>query len=242
MYKNAPLISLFVLLLLSACSTYTTNTELNFESTQIRSRPAITIGDIEQTPNQLTYLGWVDAVVRSPGPFHSPPNREQVDLVLSHLGQQLDADAIIHVNYRERSAPFGLARSYEARGQAVRILSEREQEHQPLSLSGFSHRVGDDRTAAEETGGEKTAGRPASTPPAPRQRLGFSAFDPDNYRALIAHGDADGHEQLNRIEAMLEDARLIQKQAYENSHDSIYNAASRLIQMLEIQRRQYQQP
>lgn len=114
------LAALLYLTVITGCSTYRTNSEISFASTKVSEmKPAIHVGEITEGPELLTFLGSVEAEVRRPGFIDPSPTKEQADIVLGYLGKKLDADAVIHVQYRE-SVTGG---QINATGQAVRILS-----------------------------------------------------------------------------------------------------------------------
>ncbi len=108
------------ILLLSACSTYHSNSEFEFDSVHLSGqKPALPI--VKKLPaDQITYLGWVEAEVYSPSLFHEAPSQEQVNIVIADKAQRLQADAIMHVEYKDGFTMSAKARLV-ARGQAVRI-------------------------------------------------------------------------------------------------------------------------
>ena len=104
-----------VLTMLSACSTYKTNTELTFESSTTRQKPEVFVGQ-ELESYKLDYLGWVEAEVRRPTMFHKRATPEQADIVLARLAKNLGAQGVFFVTY-----DFDLFGNLHAKGQAVRI-------------------------------------------------------------------------------------------------------------------------
>lgn len=119
MLKSRMAVVLLVTSICSACSTYKTNTDLTFDSVWLSGQvPAVYVGEIENTADQLTFLGWVDAQVNRPSIMHEEPTKEQADIVLAYQAKQLGADAVTHVTYKR-----GVLTEMIARGQAVIINS-----------------------------------------------------------------------------------------------------------------------
>lgn len=106
---------------LSACSTYHTNSDIIFDSVMLSGqKPTIPINNVKVSPDQLTFLGWVDAQVTKPTLFHKQATTQQADIVLAERAKAMGADTVIHVEYK-RSFNILAQGSIEARGQAVRV-------------------------------------------------------------------------------------------------------------------------
>ena len=113
--KIKAVLTLTVFMVLSACSTYKTNTEVTFESSTTRQKPEVFVGQ-ELESYKLDYLGWVEAEVRRPTVFHKRATPEQADIVLARLAKNLGAQGVFFVTY-----DFDLFGTLHAKGQAVRI-------------------------------------------------------------------------------------------------------------------------
>ncbi len=106
---------------ISSCSTYKTNSKTTFSSTYLSGQePVIHVGEITESPDKLTLLGWVEASVSKPSIIAKNPTEEQVDIILAEKGEALGADAIIYVTYKTRIGSLFLNK-IEARGQAVKL-------------------------------------------------------------------------------------------------------------------------
>lgn len=109
-----------LLIALTGCSSYRTNTDISFSSTLLSGqKPAMPV-DAEVPADQITYLGWVDARVVKPSYFHDAATKEQANIVLAEQAKKLGADAVINVNYK-RGINMATLPKLDARGQAVRI-------------------------------------------------------------------------------------------------------------------------
>lgn len=107
--------------ILSACSTYKTNSTTTFTSTLLSGQtPAIHVGEIKEKPDKLVLLGWVEASVSKPSILAKNPTQEQANIILAEKGVALGADAIIYVTYKTRVGTLFLEK-IEARGQAVKL-------------------------------------------------------------------------------------------------------------------------
>ncbi|CAA0119207.1 Uncharacterised protein [BD1-7 clade bacterium] len=111
------LISVLWVVVASGCATYRTDTEAEFDNTIVYDDPVIHVGDIPETPDQMTFLGWVEAEVTAISPFHANPTEEQVNVALALKGQEKGGHAVVFVTYREEL--FGM--KMVARGQVVQL-------------------------------------------------------------------------------------------------------------------------
>lgn len=119
------------IVLLTGCTTYKTSTKTTFDSIQLNGKtPIIHVGDIHETPDQISLLGWVDASVTQSHWFADKPTEEQVNIILAEKGAALGADAIIYVSYNTQLSPATLFR-LEGRGQAVKLKTART----PLAIN-----------------------------------------------------------------------------------------------------------
>jgi len=119
MYLSANISRLFLvlsILVLSACSTYKTNTSLTFDSDKTSLQPAVLIGKQDLEAHRLDYLGWVEAKVTKPSPFHKRPSKHQGDVVLGLLAKEKSAQAVFFVTY-----DWDIMGNLRAKGQAVRV-------------------------------------------------------------------------------------------------------------------------
>ena len=113
-------IGLITIVLISGCAAYRSDTEAEFDSSQVSGLPVIHVGEIEETPDKLEYLGWVEATVTRLTHFHDKPTREQVDVALGLKGQERGANAVIYVSYKDDV----LGLSLTGKGQAVKLADE----------------------------------------------------------------------------------------------------------------------
>ncbi|CAA0119354.1 Uncharacterised protein [BD1-7 clade bacterium] len=111
------LISVLWVVFASGCATYRTDTEAEFDNTIVYDDPVIHVGEIPETPDQMTFLGWVEAEVTAISPFHANPTEEQVNVALALKGQEKGGHAVVFVTYREEL--FGM--KMVARGQVVQL-------------------------------------------------------------------------------------------------------------------------
>ena len=155
--KKTPFLLSAVLLLLvclsSGCTTYRTNGKIQFDSIHLSGeKPVIHVGKIQETPDQLILLGWVDAKVTQPNWFSAAPSEEMANIILAEKGAALGADAIIYVTYSTSTNTL-LNKRLEARGQAVRLKGA----HHKKVLSPISHNETVPATAADNTTTTATA-------------------------------------------------------------------------------------
>ncbi len=89
------------LIALSGCSSYRTNSDMGFDSTD--TLPAHTANllpiGIDVTGKKYDELGTVKASIKKLTAFHKNPTQEQANIILSHEAKKLDADAVIDVTY-----------------------------------------------------------------------------------------------------------------------------------------------
>ncbi len=121
--KKLPLFCLFILFaFLSACSSFKTNTNISFDSADVGDqKPALFVGNIKETPDKLTYLGWVEAKIKKPIFGDGKPNQQQADIILAHQAKKMGADAVTHITYK-----IGFGSVMFARGQAVKIKGKKK--------------------------------------------------------------------------------------------------------------------
>lgn len=129
------------ILTLSACSTYKTNTDTEFESTDLGNRqPAIYIGKLDEPSDQLDFQGWIKAIVKKPHMFSDKPTKQMADIVLSELAIDKNAHAVTFVEYK-----YNILGAIEARGQAVRIkgvetnVKPEPEPEQPAEVVAVTH-------------------------------------------------------------------------------------------------------
>lgn len=115
---------LLLSLVLTGCSTYkTSNNDILFSRPNIDQQPLIPVGELPLENDQYTFLGWVEAYVQKPAVWKPNATEEQAKFILSYAAQEQDADAVIHISYREKFNYLGLRRLI-IRGQAIKLAPE----------------------------------------------------------------------------------------------------------------------
>ncbi|NRA42616.1 MAG: hypothetical protein HRU21_09970 [Pseudomonadales bacterium] len=127
---------IFIISALSACATYSTNTDIAFDGLRVDQKPEVLLTAEGVEASKIDYLGWVVAEVNRPSFFHSKPTKAQADIVLAHLAKQRGAQAVLFVEYDWNA--FG---NLSARGQAILLegqskppLKQRVEQRQQLEL------------------------------------------------------------------------------------------------------------
>ncbi len=118
LFSRLPRMTVIALILsfIGACSTYTTNSDISFDSIKIEQKPEIFIGEEDFESFRLDYLGWMEAKVSRPTIFHSKPTKAQADVVLARLAKEKGAQGVFFVTYN-----WDVFGTLYAKGQAVRI-------------------------------------------------------------------------------------------------------------------------
>jgi len=177
---------LFTVLIASAlasCSTYKTSTKTTFDSIQLNGQqPSIHVGEINETPDKIAMLGWVDAAVTQPHWFADKPTEEQVNIILAEKGAKLGADAIIYVSYQTKVNPSTLLQ-LQGRGQAVKL-----KDNKALKKYVISSNV----TATENTT-SITAITPITDTAKPSNTLAVEAV------TVLDEGESPSLEQISQI-------------------------------------------
>ena len=213
----------------SACSTYKSNSDISFRSIHLSGlEPSMPVVD-NAPADQVTYLGWVEAEVRSPSYFHQKPSKEQVNIVLAKKAEALQADAVIHMNYKP-----GITMSTRAKltghGQAVRINAWHIGEPDPAVVMA-EHKTKDlhEKEQLLLTTPEIAAralDQPETLPAAPVSTLPILTKP-------IARTSQHSENKNNMLNHMLKNAELLKQRAKNYNDRSMYKAASQLTQQIE---------
>lgn len=248
------------LLMTGGCSTYKTNTKLTFTSTVLNNqKPVIHVGEITETPDQLTFLGSVVATVRRPSMFDADPTKEQADIVLGFQGKKMDADAVIHVTYKQSLTGGRI----DATGQAVKINGPHSYNLQKNSVQKALEKFGitpDELTpqaappsVVPSLTAQSIVPSLAPPPPGPVITGPQSVTDEKVYALARALADAEAKAQaqvetaraneefrqleaeadINAINIMMSSAKTLQDYASKYHDETMNNIISRLIQNLE---------
>ena len=119
---------ILVMMFATGCTSYRTNTNLEFNSTETLEMPSdflILEGDLINTP--YTSVAPIEAVVKKLTVFHKDPTIEQVNLVLFQQAAALGADAVINVEYKS-GVGFDTWGYLQANGIAVKTQRNAEAE------------------------------------------------------------------------------------------------------------------
>ena len=223
------MLTVSLVIFFSACSTYTSNSDVSFPSIHLSGqKPSLPVVDAAPA-DQVTYLGWVEAEVRSPSYFHQKPSKEQVNIILAKKAEALQADAVIHVDYKP-----GITMSTRAKltghGQAVRINAWHIGEPDPAVVMA-EHKTEDLREKEELLlTAPEIAARAVDQPetlPATPVTISPLLTKPDTD---IEKSDVTKNNALNK---MLKNAEFLKQHAKINKDRSMYKAASRLTQQIE---------
>ncbi|NRB41052.1 MAG: hypothetical protein HRU20_21700 [Pseudomonadales bacterium] len=228
--KSSRLLPCLLILMLSACSTYKTNSDISFRSTELSGlNPVLPVG--QKVPaDMVTYLGWVEAKVSSPSVFHEPPTQAQVDIVLAEKAKQLGADVVIHVDYKKRVNGLSLGK-LTARGQAVRINAWHIGEADPAVV------VKENLYRENRESELELLINPVvlSTPPTMSNTLIASSaqhisLDSNNHPQPT---NTDNTNEISSLKAMLREAQLLKDYAKRNKDKAAYKAATKLEHLIE---------
>ena len=121
-------LAIILVLVITGCATYRTNSDLDFDSTnvgQIDPDFQILEGDLDNT--SYTVISPIEAIVKKLTVFHKNPTKEQVDLVLFQKAAEIGANAVIKVKYKS-GVGFDTWGFMQANGTAVRIETESPKE------------------------------------------------------------------------------------------------------------------
>ena len=212
---------------LSSCSTYSTNTDIKFESLQIEQRPELFIGEEDFESFRLDYLGWVEAKVTPPSFFHSKPTKAQADVVLARLGLERGAQGVFFVTYEWDV--FGTLR---AKGQAVKIygldrlatykekLQKKKEEEKSRKINKLMDENVDNPAVILDVEDDPLA-------KAYMQANSIEDQIADAGPTMISIAEAD-------LLVTLEQLRNIQELAFENKDIAIYQAVSEMLKNLAV--------
>ena len=115
------ILPLVILLSISGCASYRTNSDIDFDSTELSvDQSNIQILESGMEEGSFEFIGKVDAIVKKLTIFHKNPTKEQVDVVLSQKASKLNADAVINVKYKSGvgATTWGYM---SAKGDAVKV-------------------------------------------------------------------------------------------------------------------------
>ena len=124
MTRTFPLtLALLAVALTAGCASYRTNSDIEFDSTDLGERkPVIPVGKVDTTGRQTRVIGPVVATVKKLTVNHDDPTREMADIVLAHKAKEMGADAVINVKYEEPKIVVGSWGELRAEGTAIKFL------------------------------------------------------------------------------------------------------------------------
>lgn len=237
MNKNNLLISLLVILL-SGCSTYRTNSDVTFRSTVLSGEhPVIPVGK-DVPSSMVTYLGWIEAEVSSPSYFSKPPTQEQVDIVLANKGKAMGADAVIHVEYGKKVNAATLGK-LTGKGQAVRINAWHLGEPDPSIVMSDNLRPSTNRE--HELEALINPATPTKNPPIEPQTLalntaaatvGLTQPNSNSTQSFTAPAKTSKAE-IASLQQILKEAEQLKEHAKRNKDKAMYKTANLLVRQLE---------
>ncbi len=113
------LVSFLLFTALTSCANYTTNTDVDFESTTVPEQDQSILVLQTEIPNaEYEKVGEVEAVVNNRRRSARGPTHDQANFVLRKLAKEEGADAVINVNTNMifPSSPFGILVSSRPQG------------------------------------------------------------------------------------------------------------------------------
>ena len=229
MLKSRSLFVCCLLIIVSACSTYTTNTDIEFESTRIYDKPSVFIAEDgeEIESSKLDYLGWITAEVRKPTWFDDKPTKLQANIVLAEIAKERGGQAVFFVTY-----DWSALGTLTAKGQAARVdgvdhigrfkehLKQKQEEEKAAKLALYKLENSDNIAVIFDTEGDPLAEAYMQAHPIEKQ---IEQSGPE----LVSIPRA-------AVLSMIEEMQALQTEAFEAKNIKQYAAITELLHQLKL--------